>query len=50
MMVAWWRRTCLVVLCAGAVEGGVHNRLDRVEVVEDALAVVELLLGALLVA
>ncbi len=42
--------THLVVLRAGLVEVCVHNRLDRVESVENALALVELLPGAVLIA
>ena len=42
-------RTYLVVLCADFVEVGVYYCLHRVEVVEDLLALVQLLLGPLLI-
>jgi hypothetical protein len=41
--------TYLVVLCADFVEVGVNYCFHRVEVVEDLLALVQLLLGPLLI-
>ena len=40
----------LVVVCVGTVEGGVDDRLDQVERLQNALALVELLARTFVVA